>query len=61
MAAFLFCCNDETEKECFDRALFGGPEGMKHTENIEEGTPLFLYNVDSKELSGTSRNALKNV
>ena len=55
LAAFVFCCNDETEQECFDRALFGGYETGLVRQGVgfvEPGCPLLLYNTDSKKLRG---------
>lgn len=52
LAGYVFACSDRTEDECFNRALFGGKETLRRVGEIKPGTPLLLYNVDSKELSG---------
>jgi hypothetical protein len=53
-AAFAFCCNNETEEECLNRGLFGGPNNLmqQKVEEITTGTPLLLYNTQSKILQG---------
>jgi DNA modification methylase len=50
---FLFASTDKTEKECFDRSLFGteksyGPVVIR----IRKGDLLFLNNLDSNSLYG---------
>ena len=53
-SAFIFCCTNSTEAECLQRGLFGGPASLSNqkVENILPGTPLLLYNTESKELQG---------
>jgi len=50
---FLFACTDETEKECFEKSLFGtekfyGPIVIR----IRKGDLLFLNNLDADSLYG---------
>jgi DNA modification methylase len=55
---FIFACTDKTEKECFDRSLFGaltayGPVVIR----VRKGDLLFLHNLDSALLYGVFRAA----
>ena len=50
---FIFACTNRTEKECFDRSLFGtektyGPVAIR----IRKGDILFLHNLDTNKLYG---------
>jgi DNA modification methylase len=50
---FIFACTDKTERECFERSLFGtekvyGPIVIR----IRKGDLLFLNNLDSNSLYG---------
>ena len=55
---YLFLCSNRTQKECFQKKLFGSTrEKWGWVEEIKMGTPLFLYNVDSKTFFGPFRAA----
>lgn len=46
--AFVMACNNDTENDCFDLQLLGGPKSCRRLSgNIVEGTPLVLYNFES--------------
>ena len=53
-AGFVFCCNRQTQNECFLKRLFGAPEeqlpSMRHC--LKPGTPLLLFNVQTFRLFG---------
>ena len=53
---YIFACTSKSEKECFDRMLFG--TNKLYGENvlkIEKGDLLFLVNLDTDTLYGTFR------
>jgi hypothetical protein len=55
MAAFIFICDQTTERECLDRNLFGTNPGEGHRlhySKIAIGDTLFLYNLDMGTLRG---------
>ncbi|KAJ7566122.1 hypothetical protein O6H91_02G089400 [Diphasiastrum complanatum] len=53
IAGMIFGCNDLTEKECRRLQLFGLPAVRKNDVlRVIPGSKLFLFNFDSKELSG---------
>ena len=51
---FVFLCNDSTEEECYERALFGAPAKFwdNAVDHVEPGTTLILYNFAARTLSG---------
>ena len=53
---FIFACSDDTEDECFEKGLFGGPQRLFQKNRALEieahATKVFLYNVSSKVLRG---------
>jgi hypothetical protein len=50
---YLFLCSNLTQKECFERRLFGLSAKFQHiVEKIQQGSFLFLYNINSKRLMG---------
>lgn len=50
---YIFGCTKRTRGECFSRGLFGVPKGHRaEVERICVGTPLFLFNFDSRTLEG---------
>ena len=51
---FVFLCNDSTEDECYERALFGAPAKFWDVavEHVKPGTTLVLYNFAARTLSG---------
>ena len=51
---FVFLCNDSTEDECYERALFGAPAKFWDTavDHVKPGTTLILYNFAARTLSG---------
>jgi len=52
-AGYLFMCNERTEEECFDRLLLGDKKSsLKKMQSISADTQLFLFNFESKRLSG---------
>lgn len=54
LEGYVFLCSDATEKECFDRSLFGGGEKyVKRVKGIRPGKKLYLFNYSSKKLHGT--------
>ncbi len=54
--SYIFLCSNATEKECFNRMLFGGTLKYKpYTEDINVGDTLFLYNYTSGLLHGKFR------
>ena len=55
---YLFLCSNRTQKECFQKKLFGSTRKyLGWVEEIKIGTPLLLYSVDSKTLFGPFRAA----
>ena len=51
--SYIFRCSNKTERECFDRMLFG--ENKKNSylvEEVKKGDVLFLYNVDTALMNG---------
>ncbi|NVM55744.1 MAG: hypothetical protein HWN66_18740 [Candidatus Helarchaeota archaeon] len=53
---YLFLCGNRTQTECFQKKLFGlTRKYWGWVEQIRIGTPLFLYNIDSKTLFGSFR------
>lgn len=55
---YLFLCTNQTQKECFQKKLFGSTRKYwGWIEQISIETPLFLYNIDSKTLFGSFRAA----
>ncbi|KAJ7526096.1 hypothetical protein O6H91_17G081300 [Diphasiastrum complanatum] len=53
VAGMIFGCNDSTEKVCRRLQLFGLPSSRKNDVlRVIPGTKLFLFNFNSKELSG---------
>lgn len=51
MHGFIFTCSKETFPECMLKKVFGLPVGrMQEVANISPCTPLFLYNISTKEL-----------
>jgi len=52
-AGFVFLSSNLTQKECFQRKLFGFSERYIETvKKIKKGSYLFLYNINSKTLIG---------
>jgi hypothetical protein len=50
---YVFLCSNSTEKECYDRFLFGGKEKYKkEIPSITLGDKLFLYNYQEGLLHG---------
>ena len=51
---FVFLCNDSTEEECYERALFGAPAKFwdNTVDNVKPGTTLVLYNFAARTLTG---------
>lgn len=48
---FIFTCSKETYAECMLKKVFGLPTGRQHeVSNISPCTPLFLYNISTKDL-----------
>jgi hypothetical protein len=48
-----FVCTNETESECFQRALFGDTKKLwDEIKDVKRGDTLFLYNVDTDVLFG---------
>lgn len=55
---YLFLCSNRTQNECFKKKIFGlTRKYLGWVEQIKIGTPLFLYNIDSKTLFGPFRAA----
>lgn len=53
MHGFIFRCTSETEKECFDRKLFGEKrEYLSLVKQLKVGDTLFLYNCSNWKLMG---------
>lgn len=52
-AGYLFLCSNLTQKECFQRMLFGiSKKRLNTVREIKTGSTLFLYNMNSKTLIG---------
>eukprot|EP00210_Caulerpa_lentillifera_P006128 g5855.t1 len=52
---FLFGCTKDTIDECLDRHLFGSPDSptsRRLMTQIYPGSPLFLFNYTTRELTG---------
>jgi SpoVK/Ycf46/Vps4 family AAA+-type ATPase len=50
---FIMFCGNNTEKECLDRELFGGPEWIfEYLKEIQVGDFGLLLNIDTDELIG---------
>lgn len=50
---YVFVCNNETQKECLERKLFGTTEKYySKVIQIKEGDLLFHYNLDTEQLFG---------
>jgi len=50
---YLFVCSNLTQKECFQRKLFGlSNKQLESVQKIKKGNTLFLYNINSKTLIG---------
>lgn len=50
---YLFLCSNLTQKECFQRKLFGlSSKHLETVQKIKKGDTLFLYNINSKTLIG---------
>jgi hypothetical protein len=62
---FLAVCSDETEKECFDKMLFGAPaKWTTEVAKVQKGDIGFLRNYESNRLFGIFRadlNGLLNI
>lgn len=53
IAGYLFLCTNRTQNECLENKLFGAVrQYFGWIKQITKGTPLFLYNVDTKTLFG---------
>jgi len=53
MKGFIFTCSDRTEKECFERNLFGMHSGYRdRVLQVKEGNTLFLLNTKKDRLMG---------
>jgi hypothetical protein len=54
---FVFLCNDSTEEECYERAVFGAPAKFwdNAVDYVKPGTVLVLYNFAARTLSGPYR------
>lgn len=53
LKGYIYWCKYSTEKECFDRMLFGGKERHEEiTKKIKPGDILFLYNLSDMVLHG---------
>lgn len=53
---FIFACTDSSQKECFDRQLFGSSRVYGATTiKVKKGDFLFLWNIDSDLLYGVFR------
>jgi len=54
LRGFIFTCSDRTQKECFQRELFGMHEDFRdRVLQVKEGDRLFLLNTNQDELMGT--------
>lgn len=54
--AYIFVCSNKTEKECFQRMLFGTSKAYAaDTLTVKTGDILFLLNIDSDVLYGVFR------
>lgn len=50
---YLFLCSNLTQKECFQRKLFGvSKKWLSIVKEIKPESTLFLYNINSKQLIG---------
>ena len=57
---YVFLCSNRTQSECFRKRLFGlTRKYWGWVEQIEVGTPLFLFNTNSKSLFGPFHAASK--
>lgn len=53
-AGYLFLCSNLTQRECFQRRLFGlSIKQLETVQKIKKGDALFLYNINSKTLIGS--------
>jgi len=52
-SAYIFLCANSTEKECYDKLLFGGKEKyQKEVPSVNPGDLLFLFNYQEGLLHG---------
>jgi len=50
---YVFLCNNRTERECFEKKLFGSPESeWNRVSQIKKGDILFLLNYQNNRLHG---------
>ena len=54
---FVFLCNDSTEEECYERAMFGAPAKFwdQTVDSVKPGTTLILYNFAARTPRGRTR------
>ncbi|KAF1864342.1 hypothetical protein Lal_00021998 [Lupinus albus] len=53
LGGVIFGCKHSTIKECFEKQLFGLPNGhFSYVKNISTGLPLFLFNYSDRKLYG---------
>jgi hypothetical protein len=53
LEGYLFLCSNRTQSECLQKRLFGlAHKYWGWVQQVRIGTPLFLYNIDSKTLLG---------
>lgn len=52
--SYIFRCTNKTQKECFDRLLFGEKEKYRsRMSHLREGDKIYLYNIDTEMLHGS--------